>query len=137
MKLLLWLRARAENVAVIMITVIFATFLLQIFARYALPFPIGWTQELCQTLWLWLVFWAGAFCLDDRDHIKFDTLYLASPLTAPPPLRPRLGGRGRRRASLLRLRHLGLHQLLHDPAQLDAADPAGLRVLDLRHLPRR
>lgn len=79
MKLLLWLRVRAENVAVIMITVIFATFLLQIFARYALPFPVGWTQELCQTLWLWLVLWATAFCLDDRDHIKFDTFYLASP----------------------------------------------------------
>lgn len=80
MRQLLWLRRRAENVAVILITAIFATFLLQIFARYALPFPIGWTQELCQTLWLWIVFWCGAFCLDDRDHIKFDTLYLASPL---------------------------------------------------------
>ena len=72
-----WLRARAENVAVAMLTVMFATFLLQIFARYVLPFPIGWTQELCLTLWLWIVFWVGAFCLEDRDHIKFDTLYLA------------------------------------------------------------
>lgn len=80
MKLLLWLRARAENVAVAMLAAMFATFLLQIFARYVLPFPIGWTQELCQTLWLWMVFWCAAFCLDDRDHIKFDTLYLASPL---------------------------------------------------------
>lgn len=80
MQLLAWLRARAENVAVAMLAAMFATFLLQIFARYVLPFPIGWTQELCQTLWLWTVFWAGAFCLDDRDHIKFDTLYLASPL---------------------------------------------------------
>ncbi|WP_127900823.1 TRAP transporter small permease [Solirhodobacter olei] len=80
MKLIAWLRRRAEDVAVAMLAVTFATFLLQIFARYFLPFPIGWTQELCETLWLWLVFWCGAFCLDDRDHIKFDTLYLASPL---------------------------------------------------------
>lgn len=78
MKLLLWLRARAENVAVVMLSAIFATFLLQIFARYVLTFSIGWTQELITTLWLWLVFWAGAFCLDDRDHIKFDSLYLAA-----------------------------------------------------------
>lgn len=77
-KLLLWLRARAENVAAAMLTAIFATFLLQIFARYVLTFSIGWTQELITTLWLWLVFWAGAFCLDDRDHIKFDSLYLAA-----------------------------------------------------------
>ena len=80
MRLLLWLRRRAENVAVLMLAVMFSTFLLQIFARYVLPFPIGWTQELCQTLWLWMVLWCAAFCLDDRDHIKFDTLYLASPL---------------------------------------------------------
>ena len=80
MPLLMWLRARAENVAVIMLTVMFATFLLQIFARYVLPFSIGWTQELVSTLWLWIVFWVGAFCLDDRDHIKFDTLYLAAGL---------------------------------------------------------
>ncbi|MDE3121455.1 MAG: TRAP transporter small permease subunit [Paracoccaceae bacterium] len=77
MTLLLWLRARAENVAVGMLAAIFVTFLLQIFARYVLTFSIGWTQELITTLWLWLVFWAGAFCLDDRDHIKFDSLYLA------------------------------------------------------------
>lgn len=78
-KLLRFLRARAENMAVLGLAVMFATFLLQIFARYVLPFPIGWTQELCQTLWLWIVFWSAAFCLDDPDHIKFDTLYLASP----------------------------------------------------------
>jgi TRAP-type C4-dicarboxylate transport system permease small subunit len=81
MRLLPWLRRRAENVAVLMLAVMFATFLLQIFARYVLPFPIGWTQELCQTLWLWMVLWCAAFCLDDRDHIKFDTFYIASPLS--------------------------------------------------------
>jgi C4-dicarboxylate transporter DctQ subunit len=80
MRLLLWLRGRAENVAVLMLAAMFATFLLQIFARYVLPFPIGWTQEVCQTLWLWIVLWCAAFCLDDRDHIRFDTFYLASPL---------------------------------------------------------
>ena len=80
MSAILWLRARAENVAVVMMAVMFATFLLQIFARYVLPFPVEWTQELCQTLWLWIVLWCAAFCLDDRDHIKFDTLYLATPL---------------------------------------------------------
>ena len=80
MSAILWLRARAENVAVVMMAVMFATFLLQIFARYVLPFPVEWTQELCQTLWLWIVLWCAAFCLADRDHIKFDTFYLASPL---------------------------------------------------------
>ncbi len=39
--------------------------------------PLGWTVELCLTLWLWLVFWGSAFCLRDRDHVTFDILYLA------------------------------------------------------------
>jgi TRAP-type C4-dicarboxylate transport system permease small subunit len=78
MTFLIWLRRRAENVAAALLAAIFCIFLLQIFARWTGLFEMGWTEELSRTLWLWLVFWAGAFCLDDRDHIKFDTLYLAS-----------------------------------------------------------
>lgn len=72
-----WLKARADNVAVAMLTVMFLTFILQIVARYVLNYPIGWTVELCLTLWLWGVFWGAAFCLDDSDHVKFDILYHA------------------------------------------------------------
>lgn len=72
-----WLRRRAENVAVAMLTAMFATFLLQIVARYFLTGAPGWTVELCLTLWLWLVLWASAFCLKDHQHVKFDMLYLA------------------------------------------------------------
>lgn len=71
------LKARAENVAVILLTAMFATFIVQIVSRYALNAPVGWTVELCTTLWLWTVFWGSAFCLDDRDHVKFDVVYLA------------------------------------------------------------
>lgn len=72
-----FLQRRAENVAVAMLTALFLTFLLQIFSRYVLRSPLGWTVEACLTIWLWLVFWGSAFCLRDKDHIKFDVLYLA------------------------------------------------------------
>jgi TRAP-type C4-dicarboxylate transport system permease small subunit len=72
-----FLSRRAENVAVGMLTALFLTFLLQIFARYVLQTPLGWTVEACLTIWLWLVFWGCAFCLRDEDHIKFDVIYLA------------------------------------------------------------
>lgn len=72
-----FLRRRAENVAVGMLTALFLTFLLQIFSRYVLRAPLGWTVEACLMIWLWLVFWGSAFCLRDEDHIKFDVLYLA------------------------------------------------------------
>lgn len=77
-----FLRARAENVAAGLLAAMFATFIIQIVARYVVLrfFPsvnIGWTVEMCLTLWLWTVFWTGAFCLNDSDHVKFDMLYQA------------------------------------------------------------
>lgn len=77
-KLLAWLRRRADNVAVALLTAMFATFIVQIVSRYVLNAPVGWTVEVCLTAWLWVVFWNAAFCLDDRDHVKFDILYQAA-----------------------------------------------------------
>jgi len=78
-----WLRKRADDVAAAMLAAMFIAFLVQIGSRYIILrfFPqanIGWTVEVCVTLWLWLVFWGAAFCLDDRDHVKFDILYVAA-----------------------------------------------------------
>ncbi len=72
------LAARAENVAVAMLAALFLTFILQIGSRYVLNSPLGWTLELCLTLWLWIVFWGAAFCVRDRDHVTFDILYLSA-----------------------------------------------------------
>jgi TRAP-type C4-dicarboxylate transport system permease small subunit len=77
---LAWLRARADNVAVALLTVMFLSFILQIVSRYILRDPLGWTLELCLTMWLWVVFWGSAFCLRDREHVKFDIFYLAAPV---------------------------------------------------------
>ena len=49
-----WLHARAENVAVGLLAVMFLSFMLQIVSRYVFKSPIGWTLELCLTMWLWL-----------------------------------------------------------------------------------
>ncbi len=72
-----WLGARAENMAVAMLAAMFLTFVLQIVSRYVLNHPIGWTLELCLTLWVWIVFWGSAFCVRDHDHVTFDVLYLS------------------------------------------------------------
>jgi C4-dicarboxylate transporter, DctQ subunit len=77
-----WLRARADDVAAGLLAVMFAIFIFQIFARYvALRFypdiNIGWTVELCLTLWIWAVFWGTAFCVRESDHVRFDILYLS------------------------------------------------------------
>ena len=72
-----WLQARAENFAVFLMTVMFAAFVIQVFMRYAVNRPVAWTLEACLTAWLWLVLWGGAFVVKDRDHVKFDLVYVA------------------------------------------------------------
>lgn len=76
-QLLRGLRQFTDAIAAAMLAAIFMVFLVQIAARYLFNFPIGWTVEVSLTLWLWLVFWGGGFCLRASDHIRFDMLYLS------------------------------------------------------------
>ncbi len=69
-----WLRRGTESVAVGLLTAIFVLFILQIFTRYVIRQPLGWTLEACLIAWLWLVFWSAAFTLDNNDHVRFTVL---------------------------------------------------------------
>lgn len=76
-KLVKLLKSTADNIAAAMLAAMFLTFLVQIISRYLLDLSLGWTVELCLTLWLWLVFWVSSFCARESDHIRFDMLYLS------------------------------------------------------------
>lgn len=69
-----WLERRADNVAVALLTATFVIFILQIVSRYVIRQPLGWTLEACLLCWLWLVFWSGAFTLNDHDHVRFSVI---------------------------------------------------------------
>ncbi len=73
----------AELVGAAIFATMFGAFLLQIFMRYVVNQPLGWTLELCMVAYLWLVFWGCAFLLRERDHIAFNIVYNG----APPPVR--------------------------------------------------
>ena len=70
-----WLQSRAENIAALMLAVMFAAFLVQIVFRYAFNWPTGWTSELTLVMWLWLVLFGSAFVLAEKDEIRFDLIY--------------------------------------------------------------
>jgi C4-dicarboxylate transporter, DctQ subunit len=70
-----WLRRRAENIAVVLLSVMFATFIIQIFFRYVLNDPIGWSEEVIVTTWLWTVLWGASFTLGEEEEIRFDIIY--------------------------------------------------------------
>src|SRR5262245_50688086 len=69
-----WLHRRAENVAAIMLAVMFAAFVVQVVFRYVLNFPVGWASELSVVLWLWLVLWGASFVVKEDEEIRFDLL---------------------------------------------------------------
>jgi TRAP-type C4-dicarboxylate transport system permease small subunit len=66
------LHRRAENVAVVMLAVMFSAFVVQIVFRYVFNFPVGWTSELTVVLWLWIVLWGAAFVVRESEEIRFD-----------------------------------------------------------------
>lgn len=55
--------------------VLFLTILLQVFSRYLLDDPIGWTAEICVIAYLWLAFWGGGLMAGRQDHVRFDLFY--------------------------------------------------------------
>jgi C4-dicarboxylate transporter, DctQ subunit len=72
-----WLRRRAENIAAFMLAVMFICFILQIFFRYVLNSPVGWTEEVSILMWIWGVLWGAVFVLDEKDEVRFDIIYSA------------------------------------------------------------
>lgn len=53
----------------------FAVFLLKIVMRYAAGDALAWADEVSTVLFVWLVFWANAFLVPDRQQIAFDLLH--------------------------------------------------------------
>ena len=70
-----WLRRRAENILVALLSIMFVCFIIQIFFRYVLNNPVGWTEEVVITMWLWTVLWGAAFILGESEEIRFDIIY--------------------------------------------------------------
>src|SRR3954470_16479673 len=70
-----WLYARAENIIAAMLAIIFVAFVMQVFFRYVLNWPTGWSTELSLVTWLWLVLFGSAFVVREQEEIRFDLIY--------------------------------------------------------------
>jgi C4-dicarboxylate transporter, DctQ subunit len=77
MKVVRWLDARARDVGVVLLAAIFFTFILQVFMRYVVGNPLGWTLEASLIAYLWLVFWFCGFLIKDKEQVYFDVIYSA------------------------------------------------------------
>ncbi len=68
-------RRFAETVMVIMMAVMFLSFILQVISRYVFNMPLGWTDEVSTQVWLWGILWGAAFVMRNSEDIRFDMLY--------------------------------------------------------------
>ncbi|MBN9888760.1 TRAP transporter small permease [Salipiger abyssi] len=68
-------RALAEAVPAILLAAMFACFIIQVFMRYVMDSPVGWTVEVCVIAWLWILLWGQSVSAREEDEIRFDILY--------------------------------------------------------------
>ena len=54
---------------------LFVVFVIQITARFGLNKPLAWTDELAVILYVWIILWAAAFVVPEREHVVFDLLW--------------------------------------------------------------
>lgn len=70
-----WLRRAAQGLGGLMFVCLFAVFLIQIGARFGFNKPLPWTDELAVVLYLWVILWASAFMVAEREHVVFDLVW--------------------------------------------------------------
>ncbi|WP_280153943.1 TRAP transporter small permease [Piscinibacter sp. XHJ-5] len=73
-----WLRRGADAVGVALFATLFVVFLVQIVARFGFDRPLPWTDELAVILYVWVILWAAAFMVPDREHVVFDLAFHAA-----------------------------------------------------------
>lgn len=69
------LRGLAEAVPAILLLAMFTCFIIQVFMRYVMNAPVGWTVEVCVIAWLWILLWGQSVSATEQDEIRFDIVY--------------------------------------------------------------
>ena len=54
---------------------LFVVFVVQVTARFGFNKPLAWTDELAVILYVWIILWAAAFVVPEREHVVFDLLW--------------------------------------------------------------
>ena len=65
-----------------MFAAVFVIFNYKIFTRYFEHSEAVWADEVLVILFIWIIFWAQAFIVRDRDQITFDLVYRLLPTPA-------------------------------------------------------
>ena len=69
----------ADAVGGLLYATLFIVFIVQVVARFGFDKPLAWTDELVVVLYIWVILWAAAFMVPEREHVVFDLVYHAVP----------------------------------------------------------
>ncbi|WP_348713456.1 TRAP transporter small permease [Acidovorax soli] len=54
---------------------LFVVFIIQIVARFGFNKPLPWTDEAAVILYVWVILWAAAAVVPEREHVMFDLVW--------------------------------------------------------------
>jgi TRAP-type C4-dicarboxylate transport system permease small subunit len=69
----------ANGVGAVLFLGLFLVFVVQIVARFGFDRPLPWTDELAVVLYVWIILWAGALMVPEREQVMFDWVWNAAP----------------------------------------------------------
>ena len=69
------LRTAAQAVGGVLFFTLFCVFVIQITARFGFNKPLPWSDELAVILYVWVILWASAFIVPEREQVVFDLVW--------------------------------------------------------------
>ncbi len=70
-----WLKTTANVIGGGLFLTLFIVFIVQITARFGFNRPLPWTDEAAVILYVWVILWAAAFIVPEREHVVFDLVW--------------------------------------------------------------
>jgi TRAP-type C4-dicarboxylate transport system permease small subunit len=70
-----WFKKVANAIGGGLFLTLFIVFVIQVTARFGFNKPLAWTDELAVILYVWIILWAAAFVVPEREHVAFDLLW--------------------------------------------------------------
>ncbi len=71
----LWPKRVADLIGGGLFLALFVVFVIQITARFGFDRPLPWTDEAAVVLYVWVILWAAALVVPEREHVVFDLVW--------------------------------------------------------------
>ena len=70
-----WPLKAAQALSGFLFIALFVVFVVQITARFVFNKPLAWSDEASVILYVWIILWAAATMVPQREHVAFDLVW--------------------------------------------------------------